>query len=1018
MKHLRKFALLISLFSSFNLFAQFYVTGDDPGRLKWNSIESENYRIIYPKGLDSLAKVYGRNLEIYRIPLSRSIGHLPSGGFGKKMPVVLHPYNAVSNGSVAWAPKRMDLYTIPPASASEATPWVKQLAIHESRHVAQMQFGMTKALKPGNWFFGEMWNIFVSILYPGMVGLEGDAVIMETALTPSGRGRTAEFLNYYRVAFDQGDYRKWARWRYGSQKYYSPNYYALGYLTYGGVRWKWDNTDLMERFYDLAARKPYKIRPLRRIVKDIAGKGMEEAFQEICRDMHEHWAEDSLARCPFMPAVQVTKTPSRYTTYTNTILVKNNLYAYKSGLTNSGTLVQISPDGKEKTISRFSPQVGNMSYSDSLDRLVWSELVPNARWSLKASSNIRVKPMDSIKKRSLRNKTLFYNPCVDPATDRMLVAEYFVKGGSAVTIVDGRTGFTVKSYKAPDSLQVTEAVWLGKDIYALALSDNGFGIYLVEETGWKNSLSPQPISVRNLFEKESLLMFTCDRTGVNELYSFAPKTGDVYQITNSKYGATDYVYDAENEYLYYSSLRPMGRLIFKTSADSLYNKKVDFTDLYKYPIAEKLSEQELALGSGLRPEEEMVEVEFSEPKRYRKLSHLFNVHSWAPAYVNVDNIMRMSYDKVYDMVSLGATGIVQNRLSTFTGFFGYSAHKDPYDKEIWRHSAHGKFTYSGLYPVFELSIDFNDRAAIQYFVSEHTVDNKLQSTRQRYYKITSQKTERPYLRAQLSSYIPFNLSSGGWYRGIIPRLSYTFTNDSFDSEPYCFYQDREAGIIKYVEDNRVSRNRYMGTLLGTLRYYSVLSTPKSCVFPRWGIGAEIGGKIGLGSQRFFAPMAYIYFYGYVPGFVPQQGIKLSAMYQKRLQGNKSLNVGSTIVNILPRGLSQRSDVLSLLSQRNPDILKASIDYAIPVYIGDISIFKGLFYIKRLELTPHFDFMAAQMGYLFSAGATAALEFTSIFGVEWPFSMGLTYSYNDGSLFALPGTALNHHFVGPAFSISF
>ena len=36
--------LLIPLMAS----AQFYVTGDDPGRLRWFYKDTENFRIIYP----------------------------------------------------------------------------------------------------------------------------------------------------------------------------------------------------------------------------------------------------------------------------------------------------------------------------------------------------------------------------------------------------------------------------------------------------------------------------------------------------------------------------------------------------------------------------------------------------------------------------------------------------------------------------------------------------------------------------------------------------------------------------------------------------------------------------------------------------------------------------------------------------------------------------------------------------------------------------------------------------------
>ena len=221
--------------------AQFYVTGDDPGKLRWYSIDTDNFRIIYPQGTDSLARVYAEKIEKCRIPVSLSSGYVSGGSERYKMPVVMHAYNA-ANGSVAWAPKRMDLFSVPSAYDPEPIPWTTMLSVHESRHITQMQFGLTDALRPGNWFFGEMWNILASLLYPGISNMEGDAVITETAWTPSGRGRTADFLNYYWVAFDQGDFRSWDKWRFVSQKYNAPNYYSLGYLTMGGFRYLYDCT--------------------------------------------------------------------------------------------------------------------------------------------------------------------------------------------------------------------------------------------------------------------------------------------------------------------------------------------------------------------------------------------------------------------------------------------------------------------------------------------------------------------------------------------------------------------------------------------------------------------------------------------------------------------------------------------------------------------------------------------------------------------------------------------------------
>ena len=162
-------------------------------------------------------------------------------------------------------------------------------------------------------------------------------------------------------------------------------------------------------------------------------------------------------------------------------------------------------------------------------------------------------------------------------------------------------------------------------------------------------------------------------------------------------------------------------------------------------------EKELSMQQGQEETvDEDMDVRFAEPEKYSKLGHMFNLHSWAPVYVSVDNIMNMSFDHIYQAASLGVSGILQNTLSTGVGEFGYSAHKDPYDKSRWRHSGHLKFTYSGLYPVIEAKVDFNDRAARQYSVSQ-TV-----SSSGRLSSLSSKALDTPYIEGRLSMYVPFN----------------------------------------------------------------------------------------------------------------------------------------------------------------------------------------------------------------------------------------------------------------------
>ena len=1023
------YLILLTIFLPASLKAQFYVTGDDPGRAKWNIMDTDHFSLIYPEGTDSLAREYGYKLEKFRIPVSRTTGYLHEG----RMPVVLHTYNA-ANGSVAWAPKRMDLFTIPSPYAPEAMPWSTMLSVHEGRHVTQMQFGMTKAQKPIGWFFGEMWNILASLVYPGLSNIEGDAVIAETALTNSGRGRTADFLNYYRVAFDNGDFRRWDQWRLGSQRRYAPDHYALGYLTIGGFRYMHDCPQFMKEGYELSARRPYNLAAFYTTTKKLTGKKFEAAFQEVSRTMHGIWKAEADARAPFIPMEPVTEDPRLYADYKGLAFLGDELYSIKSGHETSPVLVRIGEDGKEKVISRFAYQTSRLKASEVHGRLYWSETLTDERWSLKSDSKIRYFEVGKKGKKSLTSsrhsrpdrESLLYNPALSPSGGMMATVEYRVDGSSSLTAVDPVGGDIRWSVKGPSGVQLIETAWIGDDVLVTGITDEGYGIYRYSGGRWSVVLEPQPVMVKDFQTYGDEIMFTSDRTGVNELYHLNPRTGELRQKTVTRYGASDFAYDNEGKYLYYSSQTLKGMKVFRTAVEDLVDRKADFTQKHTWVLAEALAQQENAVAQAQGADSAVtdVEVNFSQPRRYRKFPHMFNIHSWAPLYVNVDNIMNMSYDYTWQAASLGATAIMQNRLSNASGEFGYSAHKDPYDPSKWRHSGHARFIYSGLYPVFEMKVDFNDRAALQYCATAYRMDDRTGMS------ISSRTLDVPYISGSLSMYIPWDFSSGGWYRGVIPQLTYRISNDKFntslavaeDMDRYV-WSETEGGFVNgdsfSFSDASVGKNTFRHSLSGSLRAYTVLSTPNSAVYPKWGIGAEAGAMGSFESWQYLSPMGYGYLYGYVPGIIPTHGIKLTALHQIKLSDSP---FGQAMVNVMPRGLNSNSSLLSWLSIRNGNMTKFTADYAFPVYIGDLALGGNFFSIKRLVVNPHFDYTLAGGYGLFSAGAELILDMNSILTLEWPCSFGITYSYNGGSGFdvfaAQSGLSLGRHYVGPTFNVSF
>ena len=89
----RKIALwTMGMLLTSTAWAQFYTGGEDPASVRWSTFRTDHYKLIYPTGMDSLARAYARSLETFRPQVGRSIGYLPGGMYRKPMPVILHAH--------------------------------------------------------------------------------------------------------------------------------------------------------------------------------------------------------------------------------------------------------------------------------------------------------------------------------------------------------------------------------------------------------------------------------------------------------------------------------------------------------------------------------------------------------------------------------------------------------------------------------------------------------------------------------------------------------------------------------------------------------------------------------------------------------------------------------------------------------------------------------------------------------------------------------------------------------------
>lgn len=1025
--------------------AQFSEAGNDPAKVRWSRMDTPDFRLIYPRGSDSLARVYGISLENARSLVARSSGFYIGESYRSKMPVVLHNYYVIPNASVAWAPKRMDIFTVLDPYSPTPMPWATHLAIHEGRHAAQMQFGASGDLKILHWLTGEMFAGAMAGIFPGPALLEGDAVVAETALTRTGRGRQAGFLEYMMPAFDCGDWRDWYRWIYGSDKLYTPDHYRAGYMMVAGARVFFNDPMFMQRYLTSAADR-FRVGNLQKTLKEASGMKLKEAYRTIQEGFHGIWTEEAAARGPFMPAVQVSGKPRMHSEYAGGVAIDGSgIFSQKKGMAAAGSLVKIDLDGNEKRIRSFASYTSDLMPDADGGRIYWSESVGGLRWTLGGSSRIRyVETSRPSKVRDLTRSGRYFNPAPSPDGKSVAVTEYPAGGGSRICLLSPEDGSVTKVYDAPDSLQFTEAVWVGERLFAAGLSNEGIGIYEVKEEDGKTVLqtltAPLPVTVGHLRTDSRgdgpAITFLCDRTGVTELYSLNTESKVVRQMTATRYGIDDPFFNSKGDTLYYSSLAQsdnpsayrQGKMLYATAASDLPVREVDFEDIHRYPVAEALTDQEnsLALFDPAATKEN--ENLFTEPKRYSKI-RFPHIHSWAPAYFNYDNVSSLSGDEYYETASFGATAMFQNLFSTGSGMIGYNAHTDPYNSGETRHSGHFQYTFTGLFPAFELSADFNDRSSMK-------IQRSQQQQKGSDYRVRNvgTLTDNPYFSGTAKVYIPLNFSSGGLRRGLIPQVKYRFTNDTFNDRILLYR------VVKRTDGKDVGKTyNYIGkdnehflqTLDFSVRGYILRSTAEAQVWPSLGIGAEAGVHTRPGLSEIFSNTAYIYTYGYLPGFTARQGLKLTASAEFSLGNGSMLSTPEGSLSPVPRGFAG-TNLKSILNTCSGQRFKLTADYAIPLVDVDWTFLSPVAYIKNFVLTPFADWSCQSFDWndvlhynpggvkrenLFSVGADLTVNLGNFFWLPYDAEIGIRYARNfwgNIDLFNISG--LNANYIGCIFTV--
>jgi hypothetical protein len=319
---------------------QYYDTGTDPAALKWMQVKNERYTLIFPESYMEAAIEYAHTLD-------RSISTLSPLYQVKKIriPIIIHNYTTFSNGYVAWAPRRMELYPTPEQNTIPLDP-MEQLSIHEMTHVMQMYSlnkGFTKAM---TYILGEQVTGLVSSL-ASMWFLEGDAVLAESYLTSSGRGRTPAFQKQMKaITLEEKKLYGYDKMVHGSYKRHIPDHYQFGYQMVAWATAK-NGHQIWNNALEYIAKYPFTIVPVNISLNKDAGLMKSKLYKQTFDSLKSIWGENIISSgAVTYQHLNKTKKNEFINYYSPLVIGRDSLIAIKTSMFSPSSFVLIDTTGK------------------------------------------------------------------------------------------------------------------------------------------------------------------------------------------------------------------------------------------------------------------------------------------------------------------------------------------------------------------------------------------------------------------------------------------------------------------------------------------------------------------------------------------------------------------------------------------------------------------------------------------------------------------------------------------------
>lgn len=876
--------------------AQYFETGQDPASLKWRQINTENFQLIYPDYYENQAQKLAAIMETVYKKAGKSLDYSP-----KRISIILHTQTVKSNGLVAWAPKRVEFYTIP-HQGIYSQDWIEQLAMHEFRHIVQIDKINHELPDIIKLVMGQQGTALVFGAYLPWWFIEGDAVVTETAFSNSGRGRFPSFLMDHRaLAVEKGNY-KYDKAYNGSFKNYVPDHYQLGYYLVGAARARY-GSHLWSETLNRVGGKPFSFNPFNKVLKQKTGFSKVQLYNSVFDSLQKVWlAEDEKYTSPVFQVVSPQH--EIYTSYNyNHWLDDSTVVSYKTALNKIPAFVKIDIGGNEKEILQPG-RIFRESVNYRGEWLVFSEQAPDPRWQHSGESLIRLMNLETGEKKSIQPEFTAFAPAISPLNDKVVVVESNFASQYFLTVYSISSGQMLQRFSTVENNYFFQPEWLNEnEIVAVVLFDKGMRLAKINmATQEMELLVDRDLgNIKHLRIAGNQLFFVSSYTAKNSLFKMDLNNNSIQQVFAPRFGVESPAISSNLKNVVLSDYTAEGFRLIKFAHTAETGKPLNRIDRGTYAMAEKLAAQE----PGVFNFSEIDTVQF-ESKKYVKAAHLLNFHSWAPAAVETSNYQ----------ITPGVSLLSQNKLGTTELNIGFEWQTDERTGNFY-----GRYTYKGWYPVFDFEVN-SGKSATKAPIIEQVLDPNgeviSQDTVLR--RFTWNETN-----LGLDVRVPLDFSKGKYSRFLQPEIKYDFTLYDHDrSTPDQFFNGNYQSVTY------------------RLYYQQLLRQSSQDVFPNFGFAIDgiyrhsPMGKTDLGNLAL--GQTYLYF----PGLMGNHGIRLYNAYQTKTAAN---NYSFSDAIRYPRGWGK------INSNR---MYSLAFDYKMPLFYPEWT-WGSLMYWQRLKASVFFDF---------------------------------------------------------------